>query len=328
MRLPGIQRVNSRRHTVKVVVTGGTGFIGRKLVRALLDRGDAVAVLTRDAAGARPTFDPRVAVETWGPSADGPWKGVIASADAVVHLAGAGVLDERWSKERLALIRSSRVEPTQWLAAAIANAPLRPRVLVSGSAVGIYGMRRDDNVLDEQAPHGDDVLAAICEEWEGATDEATRAGVRVAIPRIGIVMGLEGGALAKMIGPFKAFVGGPVGDGAQWVSWIHWRDVVRGILFAIDHDDFGGPFNLSAPKPVTMEDFAHALGAALHRPAAIRVPALALRAAIGPGADAILTGQRAVPVRLERAGFTFEFEELLPALRSVVCPGMPCARIV
>jgi uncharacterized protein (TIGR01777 family) len=314
-------RRESRRYEVKIVVTGGTGFIGRKLVGALALRGDHVTVLTRDAAAARAALPSSVDARAWSPSRDGDGSEAAAAvdeADAVVHLAGAGVLDERWTKERLELVRSSRVLPTRWLAGRLARAASRRPTWVSASAVGVYGMRKDDEVLDEQATHGDDVLASICEAWEAATKEAEDAGVRVAIPRIGIVLGTEGGALAKMLPPFKAFVGGPVGDGRQWVSWVHWRDVVAGIVFAIDHADLNGPFNMCAPKPVTMNDLARGIGAALHRPSAMRAPAFALRIALGPGAEAVLTGQRAVPARLERAGFAFAFQDIGAALKDLL----------
>jgi uncharacterized protein (TIGR01777 family) len=304
---------------LKVVITGGTGFIGQKLAAALAERGDSAVVLTRG--GARPHApSPRITFEAWDPEdpRDAPWTRAITEADAVVHLAGAGVLDERWTAERIALIRSSRTIPTRRIADLLAAAPRKPRVWLSASAVGIYGMRKDDAVLDEQAPHGDDVLATICQEWEAATAPAKAAGVRVAIPRIGIVLGTEGGALAKMLPPFKAFVGGPVGDGTQWVSWVHWHDVVRAFLFALDTDSFAGAFNLSAPKPVTMNALAHAIGGSLHRPSAMRVPAFAARAIIGPGAEAVLTGQRVVPTRLERAGFTFAYEDVEIALRDLL----------
>lgn len=286
--------------TSRILLTGGTGFIGGELARALRDRGDEVVVVSRR-----------------GPLG---WDGVEAEverADRVVHLAGEPIADARWTPERFARIRSSRVDTTARLARAIAAAKVRPRVFVSGSAAGFYGMRRDDVVCDETTPPGDDVLARLCVEWETAAREAETAGVRVVHPRIGIVLG-KGGALAKMSGPFRWFVGGPVGSGTQWVSWVHVRDVVRALLLFLDRDDLSGPFNLSAPAPVTMNDFARALGRSLGRPSAMRVPALALRVALGEGlAETLLTGQRAVPRRLEAAQFVFDFARLDDALRDL-----------
>ncbi len=303
---------------MKVVVSGGTGFIGKKLVEALTERGDEVTVLTRG--GSTTTAGARVRVVSWTPDRRGPWTDALIDAGAVVHLAGAGVMDERWSPERLRVLRSSRIDSTRVLAEAIAasaqNLEKKP-ALVSASAIGIYGFRKDDVVLDESGGHGTDVLAEICEGWEAAADPARSGGIRVAHPRIGIVLGTGGGALEKMLPPFRAFVGGPLGDGEQWFSWIHWRDTVNALLFAID-TNIEGPFNLTAPEPVTMNELARAIGHAMHRPSAFRVPAAALRLALGERADAILTGQRVVPTRLAERGFSFAFARLDEALAAIL----------
>ncbi len=272
-------------------------------------------MVTRDPARARDQVPSGVALEAW--SAREAWRSRVRACEAVVHLAGEGVADERWTQGRLDRLRASRVETTEALAEAIAGAYTKP-AWVSTSAVGVYGTRRDDDVIDEQGAHGTDPLASICEAWEAATDPARRAGARVAIARLGIVLGKGGGALARMLPAFKAFTGGPLGDGLQWLSWIHLDDAVRGILFAIDHPEIDGPFNLTAPKPVTMNDFARALGHALHRPSVLRVPPFALRLALGAGlAEVLLTGQRAVPARLERAGFTFDYETIDAAMGAI-----------
>jgi uncharacterized protein (TIGR01777 family) len=258
-----------------------------------------------------------VALEAW--SAHEAWSERVRESDAVVHLAGEGVADGRWNAERIARIRSSRVETTAALAEVVAGAPRKP-AWVSGSAVGFYGMRKDDAVLDEQAPPGDDVLAQVCLEWEHATAPARRAGARVAIARTGIVLGRDGGALARMLPAFKAFAGGPIGDGEQWLSWIQIDDAVRGLLFALDTPGFEGAFNLTAPKPVTMNQLARELARVIRRPCMMRVPGLALKIALGEGlAETLLTGQRAVPARLERAGFTFRFEDVASGLAALMC---------
>jgi uncharacterized protein (TIGR01777 family) len=281
---------------MRVLVTGGTGFIGSALVQSLRDRGDEAVVVSRHPDASRGT----VAWDTI--------EREVERADAVVHLAGEPVAAGRWTPARLQSIRGSRVQSTERLARAIASASRKPRVLVSGSAVGIYGMREDDRELDESAPPGDDVLARITVEWEAAASPARDAGTRVVHPRTGIVLGRGGGALARMATPFRWFVGGPIGSGRQWVSWIHLRDTVRALLFALDRETLSGAFNLVAPNPVRMEDFAAAVARALHRPALLRVPSAALRLALGEGlAQALLTGQRALPRKLEDAGFTFEF---------------------
>lgn len=290
---------------MQILLTGGTGFIGAALARALRERGDVVVVVSRRAS---PGTDGARTV-TWEEA-----EAEVGRSDAVVHLAGEPIADARWTAERLERIRSSRVDTTDRLARAVAGAPRRPRVFVSASAVGIYGMRRDDVVCDEQSSAADDLLARMCVAWEGAAGPAKAAGVRVVHPRIGIVLG-RGGALAKMEGPFRWFLGGPVGDGKQWLSWIHVKDVVRALLFLVDHDELSGPVNLVAPAPATMNEFARALGHALGRPSALRVPALALRLALGDGvAELLLTGQRVAPRRLLDAGFAFDFPALDGAL--------------
>jgi len=286
---------------MRILVTGATGFIGRALLAVLVDRGDEAVAVSRRAREPAVGWD---ALET-----------EVARADAVVHLAGEPIADARWTPERLERIRASRVETTRRIADAISRATLKPRVFLSGSAVGIYGMRIDGEVLDEGSPAGDDVLARIVVEWERAADAARSAGVRVVHPRIGIVLGREGGALSKMAAPFRWFVGGPIGSGAQWVSWIHVRDVVRALVFAMDGDALEGPVNVVAPEPVAMGDLARALGHALHRPSFFRVPPFALRLALGEGlAKVLLTGQRAAPNKLLGAGFTFDFPRLEQAL--------------
>jgi len=237
-------------------------------------------------------------------------------ADAVVHLAGAGVMDERWTPERLALIRSSRTDSTALVADAIVRAKRPPPVLVSSSAVGIYGMRDDDVVFDEDGAHGTDVLAQVCEAWEASAAPAREAGCRVAHPRIGIALGMDGGALAKMVPPYRAFVGGPVAPGTQYMSWVHWADVVRALLFAIDEGKLSGPYNVVAPEACTANELARAIGKVLHRPSSVRVPGVALKLMLGEAAKVLQTGQRCVPKKLLELGFRFEHPDLEEALRS------------
>jgi uncharacterized protein (TIGR01777 family) len=250
-----------------------------------------------------------------------PWDDLeaeVGRADAVVHLAGEPVASGRWTRERFERIRGSRVVTAARIARAIADAPRKPRVWISGSAIGYYGAVTDPTPVDESAPPGSDPLARVCVEWEGAAD-AVRSLTRVAHPRIGIVLGRGGGALASMLPAFKLFAGGPIGSGMQWMSWIHMRDVVGAILFALDHEVVEGPFNVTAPEPVTMGTFAAILARALHRPAALRVPGFALRAAMGRGlAEVLLTGRPVVPGKLRSAGFGFAFPALDAALADLV----------
>jgi len=288
----------------RVIVTGGTGFIGAALVAALAARGDEAVVVTRKASGEHAG---RIGWDALDQTVDG--------ADAVVNLAGEPIADARWTAARLETLRSSRLDATTRVTAAIRRASRRPRVLVSGSAVGFYGMRMSDDVLTERAPAGDDVLARLTVEWENAARPAESLATRVACARIGVVLGRGGGALEKMALPYRWFVGGPVGGGTQWVSWIHLRDAVRALLFALDSDALAGPFNVVAPNPVTMNELARAIAAAMGRPAAFRVPAVALRLALGDGlARVLLTGQRVAPSVLVAAGFTFELPEAHQAL--------------
>jgi uncharacterized protein (TIGR01777 family) len=297
---------------------------------ALCERGDDVVVLSREKAradgacalGPRPTCcrgAGKVELAPWTPEKAGDWSKVVDGADAVIHLAGAGVLDESWTPERREILRSSRIRSTELLAAAIARAERKPRVFISSSAVGYYGTETGDRVLDDESPPGTDFLAKLVVDWENAAAGARGVpGVRVCHPRIGLVLGKGGGMLEKMLPAFKAFVGGPVGTGAQYMGWIHLVDVVRAFEFALDTPELNGPFNLTAPEPVTMEAFAHALGEAMGRPAALRVPCFAVKLALGARSEAVLSGQRAIPKRLSDAGFAFVFPELASALADIV----------
>jgi uncharacterized protein (TIGR01777 family) len=289
---------------VRVLVTGGTGFIGRAVVARLRSRGDQIVLISRSAPGAL------------------PWNEVtkeVARADGIVHLAGEPIATRRWTPERLAEIRDSRVATTERIARAVALARNKPRVVVSASAVGIYGTGPRDEPIAENAPAADDALATLCADWEAATRSIRDAGVRVVLARFGIVLGADGGALPQMLTPFKLFVGGPIGDGRQVMSWIHLEDAARATAFVIDRDDLSGPVNFVAPAPVTMNEFAGTLGDVLGRPSSLRVPAALLRVALGrERAEMILTGQRVTPEKLLRAGFSFDFPELRRALAAAV----------
>ncbi len=307
---------------MRIVVTGGTGFVGKDLVTSLAERGDEVVVLSRggrdDAAFGGRTRPGSITVATWTPSATGEWTRRLDGADAVVHLAGAGVMDERWSDGRKETLRSSRIRTTELVSDAIARAERKPRVLVSASAVGYYGVETGDRTVHEDAPAGTDFLAVLCRDWEAAADRARSAGVRVVHPRLGLVLGKGGGMLARMVPAFKSFAGGPVGAGKQYMPWVHRRDVVRAVEYAIGAESLSGPVNLTAPEPVTMNAFAAALGKALGRPAKLRVPAFAVKLAFGEAAEVLLTGQRALPTRLVESGYAFLFPELESALSDIL----------
>jgi uncharacterized protein (TIGR01777 family) len=298
---------------MRVIVTGGTGFIGERLVKKLAERGDHVTVLSRRAGKSE-----HATHVVWTPTEAGAWLSEIEGADAIVHLAGAGILDKRWNEEHLRICRESRVVPTGLIAE-----KLRERsgasIFVSASAVGYYGYRRDDAPCEESAPPGDDVIAQLCAEWEAACAPAESAGgVRVVRARIGIVLGLEGGALAQMLPLFRLGLGGPLGSGTQMLAWIHVDDAVDALVFALDTPALVGPVNVTAPEPVTMGVFAKELGGAVSRPAFLRVPEFAMRVAMGQSADVVLTGQNARPTKLLDAGFAFRHPELPAALRDVL----------
>jgi hypothetical protein len=296
---------------VRVIVTGGTGYVGRHLVSALRARGDSVAILSRSPGPSEEGVD-RVA---WSGRSDGEWTRVLEDADAVVNLAGASIAGRRWTKSWQTEIRRSRVEATRSIVDALARASAGPRVLVSGSAMGYYGATGDEP-LDESAPAGTDFLAQVCVDWESAA-RAARSGVRVVLLRTGLVLGKgPGGPLEQMALPFKLFVGGPVADGRQWMSWIHVADEVGLILHALDRD-VTGPLNAVAPGAVTNRDFGKTLAKVLGRPFWAPVPKLVLRVALGKVAHMIVTGQRLTPRLAIDTGYHFRFPELEPALRDI-----------
>lgn len=309
---------------MRVVITGGTGFVGRAVVHTLMGRGDVPVVLTRgrprwvDHACGECGAGSKAELVTWTPEEPGDWQSTVDGADAVINLAGANVGDGRWTPERMDVIRSSRIRSTELLAEAIASAKKKPKVFVSASACGYYGIDTNEKILGEDAPPGDDFLAQVCKDWEAAAEPARKAGVRVVHPRIGIVLGRGGGLLGRMVPLFRAFLGGPVGDGDQWVSWVHMRDVVHSFEAFLERDDLSGPFNLTAPEPVTMNAFAETLAEVLRRPALFRVPEFAVKLAMGQMSEVVLTGPRAVPRRLVDAGYAFVFPELASALADLV----------
>jgi uncharacterized protein (TIGR01777 family) len=301
----------------KILITGGSGFVGRRLVEQLLERGDRVTVLARDAARARRHFPERVRCASWTPDRVGPWAEELAVVDAVVNLAGEPVA-QRWSAAVKDRIAKSRVDATRVLVEAIGKLQSKPGVFVCASAIGYYGARRPDDVLDEDAAPGKGFLADLVQRWEEAARAVEAHGVRAALLRIGVVFGEGGGALDKMILPFKLFAGGPVGDGDQVISWVHRDDVVGMTLLALDDDRVKGPINVVSPNPATSVELARALGDVLNRPSWLRAPAGAIKAAMGEAAEILLTGQRVRPKRAIELGYEFQHARLLPALESIL----------
>lgn len=302
---------------MRIVVAGGAGFLGVPLCAALLAAGHEVTVLTRRADSARGRLPSGVALAEWDARSNGAGLTHGDAADAVVNLAGAGIADGRWTPERKAVLRSSRLDATSALIAAIQQASVRPKVLVTASAIGYYGDTGDD-IVNESRGAGSDFLARLCADWEAAARPAEALGTRVVFARIGIVLARDGGALAKLTPAFRAFVGGPLGSGRQWYSWIHRDDVIGLLRFAIEHDDLAGPLNVTAPQPARMRELATTLGAVLHRPALLPVPTFALRILVGELAETLVTGQRVLPVVAREHGYDFLHPTLAAALQAAV----------
>lgn len=301
--------------TMRVVIAGGSGLIGRALVEELVAAGHEAVVLSRE-----PSRVKGLPAGAWAHAWDGEtaagW-GEVAAGGAIVHLAGESIASGRWTAARKQRILESRVRTSRAVLAAVEGLRERPRVLLQGSAVGYYGPRGDEEVTEDTAP-GDDFLARVCREWEAVTAGVEDLGVRRAVLRTGVVLASDGGALPRMLLPFRLFAGGPVGSGRQWVPWIHIADEVGAIRFLLERDDASGPFNLTAPEPVTNRDFSRALGRALGRPSWLPAPAFALRLALGEMASLLLTGQRAVPRGIADLGYAFRFPELQAALRDLL----------
>jgi uncharacterized protein (TIGR01777 family) len=299
---------------VKILLTGGTGFIGRRLVRRLSADGHALHLLVRPG---RTGIGPSVECSVWDVLAGDPPSAALAGAEAILHLAGEPVA-QRWTPETKRRIRESRVGATRRLVAAIAALERRPQVLVCASAIGYYGSRGDE-ILTETSPPGQGFLPEVCVAWEQAAAEAEALGLRVVRLRIGIVLGPEGGALARMVPPFRMGLGGRLGSGAQWMSWIHVEDLVDLIRFALVSEDVAGPLNAVAPNPVRNSEFAAILGKTLRRPAAVPTPAAALKLLFGQMAEEVLlASQRVLPQAAGQAGFSFRFPDLEPALRDLL----------
>lgn len=302
---------------MKIVLAGGTGFIGGALVAALLERGDAVVLLTRDPAAAQRHWDGKVDARLWNGRDPGPWVLAVDGADAVINLAGESVAGGRWTPERKLALIKSRVDSTRALIAAVEAAKERPLVLVNASAVGFYGASPEGDCA-EDAPRGSDFLAALCGQWERDAREADKLGARTVMTRFGVVLGKGGGALAKMLTPFKLGVGGPLGSGRQPFPWVHVDDAAGAILFAVDEAKLTGPVNVTAPEAATNASFTKALGRALRRPAFLPAPAFALRLALGEMSSMLLGGQKAAPKKLLAHGYRFRHPSLDGALASLL----------
>src|SRR5215218_5651389 len=301
---------------MRVVITGGSGLIGGALARLLGSLGHDAVILTRSMSRVGP-LPPGVRAQEWDGLTSKGWIHLLDEATAIVHLAGEGIADGRWTEDRKRRIRDSRVLSGKAVSEAIREASHKPRALLQSSAVGYYGPRGDEEILEGQPP-GRGFLADVSVEWEASTAEVETLGVRRVLLRTGVVLAREGGALPRMAMPFKLMAGAPLGNGRQWLPWIHIADEVGAIRFLLERDDAQGPFNLTAPNPVTNRELTRLLARVMNRPAFLPSPGFGLRILLGEMADMLLHGQRVVPAPLLELGYAFRHPDPEPALRSLL----------
>lgn len=305
---------------MKIAVTGAGGFVGIHLLERLMAEGHQVLALVRDPAKLNSLFPaqqyPNLMIVAYTPKESGSWQQSIAGCDGVVNLAGEPLAGDRWTPERKQEIIDSRQQGTQKLVEAIAEANPRPQVLVNASAIGYYGTSETSR-FDEQSPPGNDFLAQVCQRWEAEAEKVKAYGTRLVILRFGIVLGM-GGAIAKMLPPFKLYAGGVIGSGRQWFSWIHLEDLVSLILECLTDPEREGVFNATSPHPVRMAEVCTTLGQLLHRPTWLPVPEFVLELLLGEAAQVVLEGQQVIPERLQNAHFNFRFAEIEAALQDIL----------
>jgi hypothetical protein len=300
---------------MRIFITGGTGFTGRNLARRLAEKGHTILVLTRSKKGPEEP-DARITYIQGESIKPGPWQEYIKDCDIIINLAGATIFSN-WNKKQKKLILESRVKTTQNVVQALRASAVKKVTLLSASAIGYYGFHKDEE-LDESAGPGDDFLASVTQAWETEALKAREKGARVVIARFGIVLGEKGGALSMMAPFFKLFIGGPLGKGRQWFSWIHIRDLVEIVVFLIEHPEISGPVNACSPHPLRNKDLAKALGKALCRPSFLRAPAFMVRLLLGEFGNVVLKGRRVLPRRLLQLGFVFQFPEIQGALADIL----------
>jgi uncharacterized protein len=301
---------------MKIAIAGATGFVGSRLVEQLQAQGHQIVILTRSPQQASNRFG-QAEIVGYNPLKSGEWQSAIDGCDAIINLAGEPIAEKRWTPAQKRVMLESRQIGTEKIVEAIEKATNKPPVLINASAIGYYGTS-ETSKFDETSPAGSDFLAEVCTKWETAAQAASASGTRVVILRLGIVLGENGGALGKMLAPFSAFVGGPIGSGKQWFSWIHRDDVVKLIIAALTDTNMRGVYNATAPNPVTMTDFAQTLGTVMNRPSWLPVPNFALEALLGEGAIVVLQGQQVTPTNTLAQGFEFQYPTLKPALAAIL----------
>ena len=307
---------------MRIVIAGGTGFLGSPLAEVYAEEGHDVQVLTRSLPPGQSRHEsgtgvPGITRIGWNPDGrSGPWAAALEGADALINLAGESIGDKRWTPQRKAHLRDSRILSTRSLATTIAGSSRPPAVFISASAIGYYGPSGDERKTEE-SPAGTDFLAHLCHEWEQEARKASRPDMRLAIIRSGVVLERSGGSLPQMMRPFRFFAGGRLGSGRQYMSWIHRLDWVEMVRWILQTPDASGPINVTAPHPVTNRQFAKALGSALKRPALLPAPRFALKLVLGEFADTVVTGQRVIPARALALGYHFRYPELDIAFRGI-----------
>jgi uncharacterized protein len=310
-----LSRLAAWERAVKIIVSGSSGFVGTALIDSLRPEGHSISRLVRS--GSAVNADATSKMVRWEPPSGSIDLAAMEGADAVVHLAGASVAGGRWTEARKQVLRRSRVDATRHLVAGLAQLKEKPHVLVSASAIGYYG-ERGDEVLTEMSVAGSDFLAQLCRDWEAETAKAEREGIRTVMLRFGIILAPHGGALQQMLRPFRLGVGGRLGSGRQWMSWITLGDVVSLIRYAVGNNLLRGPVNTVSPNPVTNTEFTSVLAAVLHRPALFPAPRFALRLALGEMAGALLASQRVSPEKLNGLGYTLGHPQLKEALQAIL----------
>ncbi|MEM9484536.1 MAG: TIGR01777 family oxidoreductase [Cyanobacteria bacterium P01_F01_bin.116] len=305
---------------MKVAVTGATGFVGSRLVQRLHDDGYQIKVFARNPERARKVFPAavfkQVEIVGYTPQASGDWQAEIAGCDGVINLAGEPI-SERWTPERKREIMNSRVVGTEKLVEAIGKAEVKPTVMVSASAVGFYGTSETAEFYETSEPIKQDFLSQVCHSWEKAAEQVTTYGTRLVTVRIGIVLGM-GGAIAKMLTPFRLYAGGPIGSGQQWFSWVHRDDLVSIFIKGLTDDAMAGIYNGTAPHPVRMAELCDTLGKVMNRPSWLPVPDFVIETLLGDGAVVVLEGQKVLPERTQSTGFSYAYPKVEPALREIV----------
>lgn len=301
----------------KIIVTGATGLIGSKLVKTLINRGDEIIIFSRDADRARSIFPKATECVEWNYQKPEQWKSKIEKTDAVIHLAGINLFAKRWNESFKKAVSESREVSTKNLVEAIKSCTIKPEVFISASGIGYYGDCGDE-LLTEESQAGNDFLADVCKVWEREARKIGEYGVRNVQIRTGLVLSLEGGALKQMLPPFKFFIGGPLGNGKQWSSWLHIDDIVGIYLHALDNSDLAGSVNVASPNPVRMKEFAKTLGKVLKRPSLIAVPKFVLKLIVSEAVEVITASQRVLPEKLLKSGYKFRFDNLEMALGDLI----------